>query len=347
MTHEDRLGPPPIEPLSEAAWSRVERGVWSHLDGTARVKPSPAATPRWWLAAVPVGLAAAIAAIWLATRGPTPDAMVAGESSRIVSGSAPAAISFGDIHIALDAGTAVVTSREAGRPTVVLERGAAWFTVAPRQQRPAVTVRAGDATITVVGTRFRVTCSDEQSTVEVDHGLVEVRFHGGLTKVGANQRWSSASPGPISSAAATPAPDGSPADPRAAAGPTLDAAPATTAPTPAPPPVQRPAATAPVKTTPAPRPKPTTEPGSATDVDRIEYDRLAALEPVAPEPALAGYLALARRASRWADPALFAAARLAADRHDRRARALIELYLERFPEGANAADAKHLRARLE
>jgi len=343
MTHEDRLGPPPVEPLSEAAWSRVERGVWAHLDAPTRGKPAPAAAPRWWLAAVPVGLAAAIAAIWLGTRGPLPDAMVAGEPSRVVSGSAPAAISFGDIHIALDAGTAVVTSRETGHPTVVLEHGAAWFTVAPRQQRPAVTVRAGDATITVVGTRFRVTRSDEQSTVEVEHGLVEVQFHGGVTRVGASQRWSSASPGQIASAAATPAPDRSSPDPLATAGPTRDAAPTAAAAPVAVPPVQHP----PVKAAPVPRPTPTPEPRSATDVDRIEYDRLAALEPVAPDAALAGYLALAHRVSRWADPALFAAARLAADRHDRRARALIELYLERFPAGANATDAKQLRARLE
>ena len=32
MTDDQRIGPPPIEPLSEAAWARVERGVWSQLD---------------------------------------------------------------------------------------------------------------------------------------------------------------------------------------------------------------------------------------------------------------------------------------------------------------------------
>ncbi|HEX7843642.1 MAG TPA: hypothetical protein VF469_39485, partial [Kofleriaceae bacterium] len=66
-----------------------------------------------------------------------------------------------------------------------------------------------------------------------------------------------------------------------------------------------------------------------------------------PDAALAGYLTLARGTSRWADPALFAAARLAVDRHDRRAETLLGIYLQRFPGGANAADARKLLARLK
>ncbi|HEX8108090.1 MAG TPA: hypothetical protein VF516_10210, partial [Kofleriaceae bacterium] len=83
------------------------------------------------------------------------------------------------------------------------------------------------------------------------------------------------------------------------------------------------------------------------DRDGAEYDRLAALEPTSPAAALKGYLALARGTSRWADPALFAAARLAADRHDPRAETLLGVYLQRFPGGANAADARQLLARLQ
>ena len=83
------------------------------------------------------------------------------------------------------------------------------------------------------------------------------------------------------------------------------------------------------------------------DTDRAVYDRLAALEPRDPAAALAGYLALARGTSRWADPALFAAARLATDRHDRRAVTLLAIYLQRFPNGANAIDAKQLLTRLQ
>ena len=96
-----------------------------------------------------------------------------------------------------------------------------------------------------------------------------------------------------------------------------------------------------------PQPQPTTPPDELDiDRDRAEYDRLAALEARSPETALAGYMVLAKGSSRWADPALFAAARLAADRHDRRAETLLGMYLTRFPGGANAADARQLLTHL-
>jgi hypothetical protein len=49
-----------------------------------------------------------------------------------------------------------------------------------------------------------------------------------------------------------------------------------------------------------------------------------------------------RSTSRWAERALFAAARLAADRKLPRARHLLEIYLTRFPAGANVGDARTL-----
>jgi hypothetical protein len=61
-----------------------------------------------------------------------------------------------------------------------------------------------------------------------------------------------------------------------------------------------------------------------------------------PKAAIDGYLDLSRRSARWAEPALFAAARLSADRHEARARHLIEIYLTRFPSGANVDDARKL-----
>jgi hypothetical protein len=96
-----------------------------------------------------------------------------------------------------------------------------------------------------------------------------------------------------------------------------------------------------------PQPQPITATDEVdVDRDRTEYDRLAALEARSPETALAGYMVLAKGTSRWADPALFAAARLAVDRHDRRAETLLGMYLTRFPGGANAADARQLLVRL-
>lgn len=351
------LGPPPVEPLSDAAWSRVERGVWLQLDAGAPAGSPPPPPRRWWLVATPLLAAAAVAAVVVATRGRPIDSV--DEPSRVLSGTAPSSVSFGDSHIELDATTALVMGHEAQHPRVLLERGAAWFTVAPRLQRPAFIVRAGDATVRVVGTRFRVARSEERIAVDVERGLVNVEFRGSVVPVAAGQHWSSDVPGRIASlapvASVTTAPSGD-------AMPSADVPelPDTAAPGAAPPapdaksPRHRPhhpaASNAGVRTeaTPAePTPGVTLADESDVDRDRAEYDRLAALEPRSPEAALAGYMALARGTSRWADPALFAAARLATDRHDRRAETLLGIYLQRFPSGANATDARQLLARLK
>jgi hypothetical protein len=281
-------------------------------------------------------------------------------------------VSLGDVHIELDAETALSTAHDAAQATVVLEHGGAWFTVAPRGRRPAFVVRAGDATIRVIGTRFHVARAGEHSAVDVEHGKVEARFRGITAEIGAGQRWSSEAPDRIESLAAAPAAtpgDAGPTpDPGASAGhaaPAPDGAGAGSARTadrisPARKPASKPRPEVNAQAAPSTQLPPATQAPRATqpppaahgappargDRDHAEYDRLAALEPAEPEAALTGYLALARRASLWADPALFAAARLAADRRDPRARALLELYLTRFPGGANALDARQLLARV-
>jgi hypothetical protein len=206
--------------------------------------------------------------------------------------------------------------------------------------------------VRVVGTKFRVLRSEERIAVEVDHGLVDVNFRGREVEIGGGQRWSSDAPGQIIATAAPP-PAPATAEPAAEA----PAAPAPEpAPEPTPPPARphRPARPAhpahPAAGSADARPEPAPGPASAApqvDRDGAEYDRLAALEARSPGAALTGYLALARGTSRWADPALFAAARLAVDRHDTRAATLLGIYLQRFPGGANAADARQLLAHLQ
>jgi hypothetical protein len=352
MTGDERLGPPPVEPLSEAAWARVERGVWAELDAETapiRVPPGPR---RWWAVATPLAAAAAVAALVVMTRGrPTTRS---DEPSRVVSGIAPSSVSFGDSHIELDAATALVMSHEAEHPTVLLERGAAWFTVAPRLQRPAFIVHAGDATVRVVGTRFRVGRSEERIAVEVDRGLVDVQFRGSVVAVGAGQRWSSEAPSRIAAIAAI-ATSPPPAEPVVGEAPASEVPDNSQPEAPGPAPRHEPRPPRPSATTGRAEPRPgaarpnASDPGDpgTVDRDRAEYDRLAALEPRSPDAALAGYLTLARGTSRWADPALFAAARLAVDRHDRRAETLLGIYLQRFPGGANATDARQLLARVQ
>jgi hypothetical protein len=369
MTDRDRLGPPPVEPMSDIAWSRVERGLWTRVDAGEAGPASSAASSarrsaaRWWIIAAPLA-AAAILAIVVGLRLIVPvgpgDEPVRFVSPAAQASSAPSAVSFEDSHIELDPDTALVTSREGGHPHVLLERGGAWFTVAPRRSRPALVVRAGDATVRVVGTRFRVARSDERIAVAVDHGAVDVQFRGMVIAVPAGHQWSSESPArasvlatvqpPAPAVASRPEPasePGSESEPESEPEIEMDAEDASPAKRISPKRTPRPAARPDAAGAATPEPPQGGAPAADIDRERAEYERLAALEPKAPDAAQRGYMALAKGTSRWAGLALYAAARLAADRHDKRAETLLGIYLQRFPSGANAEDARRLLSRLK
>jgi hypothetical protein len=242
------------------------------------------------------------------------------DPARIVAGSAPSSVTLGDVFIELDANSVV----QADGDHTIVEHGAAWFTVAPRGTRPAFVVDAGDATVKVVGTRFRVTRDGEHVAATVDHGIVEVTYHGTVVRLLAGQHWSSEQPGIIASNEPPPPP---------------------TPPTA----VVTPPVTPPIRPPPRPvvvPPTPPSHPQPPVDLDRIEFERLAAVEPHDTDAAIAGYLKLAGGSSKWAEPALYAAGRIASDRHDRRAQTLLTVYLNRFPHGANAAAVHILLDRL-
>jgi hypothetical protein len=204
--------------------------------------------------------------------------------------------------------------------------------VAPRTDRAPFAVRAGDTTIRVIGTRFRVAHSAELVAVEVEHGVVEVQHHERMLELRAGQRWSSAEPtrtaqlDPIHVPDPDPEPD-----------PVPEEEPAMTGKRKQPP-------TKPIKPTVKAEPKPKPE----VKVDaRARFERLAAMEARDPAGAIAGYLALASGTDAWAELSLFAAARLAHDRRDGRAKGLLERYLAKYPRGANADDARELLAALK
>lgn len=318
MTRDDvPSGPPPVEPMSDVAWARVERGLMARLDSpTAIVAPPAKRNPRW-LAIPAIVAAAAIAIVLIGRRddAPAPESQPVAtyEPSRVVAGDAPSSVSFGDAHVALDARTAIVMSYEGGSPSVLVEHGSSLFTVAPRAGRPPFVVRAGDTIVRVVGTQFRVTRADERVAVFVDHGIVEVLYRGNTVRVGASQEWHSEAPEAVTTIALAPPP---------------------------PPPPQ---ITAPPPTTTSP-PPPTTKP--AVDTDRAKYDRLVGLEARDPAAAITGYLELSRGNSKWSAVALYSAGRLAADRNDARAATFLTIYLRRFPTGANARDARTLLDRI-
>ncbi|MFN0246483.1 MAG: FecR domain-containing protein [Kofleriaceae bacterium] len=350
MSDKDRLGPPPVEPMTNAAWSRVERGVFERLD-----QPSPRALPdaraRWPYIVIPVFAVAAAAVILIvAMRDSSPRTEVAevptapNAPSRVVTGETPSQVSYGDAHLTVEAHAAIVMGREDRSPSVLVERGAVAFAVAPRERDPFV-VRAGDVVVRVVGTRFRVARYEERISVAVEHGLVDVQFRGTIHRLSTGQSWSTHEQ--TASAPTTP-------DPTTTPEPT-PSTPDTTRDTPAGP-TAKPVSGKPVPTTPDPTTPDRTTPdrtksdegsNATADLARTKFNEMAALERTDPERAISGYLDLSKGSSVWAGPALYSAGRLAFDRNDKRARTFLTFYLQRFPRGDNALDARGLLTRLD
>lgn len=313
---------PEVEPLSELEWQRVERGLFAALDCDAAVVEHTRSEPRrrgWAPWAFAAGFAAATAAVAIAIVVGTGDAPVAPSPpstaqgsgmasavapSRVVTHDAATEVSFGDATITVEAASAVTMHGDAARGVLILlERGAATFEVAPRVDRPAFVVQAGDVSVRVIGTRFTVSRSGDAARVDVVEGHVEVVSRGHRAQVLAGASWSSLDDReavvrdtPSSSGVAV-APFDPPATKKKA--PKVDA--------------------------------------------RALYEKAAALEATDPPAALAEYRAISRGKGPWAANALYAAGRLAAELGDEiSAAAYLRAYLDRFPGGANAADAKAL-----
>lgn len=129
-------------------------------------------------------------------------------------------------RVALADGSSIVVAPESRvRPCdgssacFVVEQGGAEFEVTPRGDGAPFVVRAGDVSVTVVGTRFTVTERERdgrsETTVEVAHGVVEVRVGDGTARrLGAGERFVMAfgEPGPEPvTAPETPASEATPA----------------------------------------------------------------------------------------------------------------------------------------
>jgi hypothetical protein len=335
--------------MSDVAWARVERGLMQRLDDEPAV---PAALPprrRWWLIAAPALAVAATIALVIGLRGGS-DPLAPNEPSRVVAGEAPSSVSFGDAHLALAARSAIVMTQEGGAPSVLVERGAVMFTVAPRAERPAFVVRAGDVVVRVVGTKFQVARYEERIAVAVEHGMVDVIFRGTTVRVGAAQQWSSEAPEVTTTIAlASPASPPSPSSPSSTS--STSPSPSSPSPSVSVPAIDAPTPTAKIETRVTDATSPSTSvatPGTkVVDGEQAKFERMQRIEPKDSAAAIAGYLEISRGNSKWAGNALFSAGRLAADRKDPRARTFLEIYLRRFPDGANAADAKNLLDRLQ
>ena len=213
----------------------------------------------------------------------------------------------GDVSVRMDPGSELVAVRGDRRSLLlVLEHGAARFAVPPRQAHQALVVLAGDARIEVVGTQFRVARDDQSVQVETYEGTVRVRQAGHSTLVTRGQRWPERA-----TAAASGASEASPA---AAAAPP---------------------AVSPVR------------PPDAPDRQRRRFEQASARERTEPKQALQIYGALARESGPWAGNALYALGRLELDLQlYRESGRHLQQYLERYPQGANAVDARSLLARI-
>lgn len=202
----ERLGPPPVDAMSDVAWARVERKVFSRMEATggtvtaavgAREIRGTSTRSTWVWLAVPAAAAAAFALAFFSMNGPSATPATASEEpSRIVAGSAPSSVTFGDTHLTLDANTALVMDQAAAKPTALLEKGSALFTVPARGERQ-FTVLAGDTTVRTANGQFRVSRDGELAQVKVDTGTVRVTFRGHDVTVAANHSWSAQQPADV------------------------------------------------------------------------------------------------------------------------------------------------------
>ena len=198
-TERERLGPPPVDALSDVAWARVERNVLTRNQGTITsavgAKELRGSSRNTWVwLAVPIAAAAAFALAFFSMNGPSqaPATQGSDEPSRVVAGEAPSSVTFGDTHVTLDAHTAIVMDQNATKPTAVLENGAAQFTVPARDRQ--LTVLAGDTLVHTANAEFRVVREGELASVHVTTGTVRITFRGHDVTVGAQHAWSAQQP---------------------------------------------------------------------------------------------------------------------------------------------------------
>lgn len=369
--------PPAVPPLSDAAIARIERGVFAALD----TRPLGAERPRSARRrALPVALAgaavvAAVFAVRDARHADTQPASAA-QVSTTTSGS-HIAIAGATLDVAPQ--SAINIGARDGAVVIALDRGSVTCEVAPRSKRAPFIVEAGATRVTVIGTKFSVHRVGEHATVSVDHGLVEVADTNMTELVHAGERFRPGEPvtreplasEPESAAAPSvevPAPRAppvaiaevqetpasrhhvrraalaSPVEPSLPSLPSLPSAPETEAPALA---EEAPAEASkpPEAAAPAPEGPPDAQPPPKGRSVQVLFELAAQLEVRDPEAALRiyGELSSGPQDDGWAASALFAAARLEAERgHTRRAHELATSYIQRFPRGPNADDARTL-----
>ena len=343
-----------VEPLGDPRWSRIERGMFTRLEGPAdggEVRRT--GNRRGWVGAACV-LAAAAAAVLVVVR--PSGALRSRDPVRLVTTSSPSRFTIGESSLWIEPSSLVLVSGDDEHGVdVVLDRGTVTCEVAPRHGRPPFVVDAGEVRVQVVGTRFTVTRGSVETSVGVDHGVVEVAVGGVVTVLHDGERWP-APPGPAGQAvpAATqtsspvaapvapgdPSPVLSPESPATVDAPAVAAthppSPGRRAATPGPAPSAAPQVSVAESAAPSPAPSP-----------QEQFETAAKIERTRPDDAEALYRQLVSGGTGWSASALFALGRLEADR-GRRADAvrLLQEYVTRYPRGINVDDARTLLSQM-
>lgn len=353
-----------VEPLSEQRWARIERSLVARLESQPRHER--ASEPQrgyfgvrtWLVAAAAMG---ALVVLLLAVRS-FPDQVTVDHPSRITTGESASHLALVGLTLDVEPQSAIVLSPETQQGMLlVLDRGSVVCDVAPRAQDAPLIVQAGAARVRVVGTRFRVTRSGEGATVTVYQGVVEVTSAGETKRVGAGEQWPAPTVSSIPAKSTQPENglnESEPEENAESAAPELgdESEPRTTPRHAA---AARPKSGQPVRagsgTETSPRPanddsrEDESEPkASPRPSPQTVFEQATVLERSDPARASQLYRSLESGSDSWAQNALYARGRLEASRGNRaEARRVLGRYLERFPRGGNAADARAVLRRLE
>lgn len=315
-----------LEPLPDARWDKIEQAAFARLDrehsaGSMQVRRLSSAGRHslfaWWPAAA-AACVAAVVALWLGSAEPA--------LSRISTGASASHVVLPGVELDIAPESAVVVSGSMNESQLlVLDRGEVTCEVAHRAVGKPFLVQAGEVRVEVVGTRFHVVRDGEAARVTVQEGVVKVSSRGQTQLVAAGQSW------PKLMAPATPT------APVSAAPPARSAQPDGVGSTSTEPPL-------------APRGPdvPLVDPRNSARSMQADFEAAARLEARSPDEAIRLYRKLQGGSSSWAQNALFAQGRLEAARGNRgEARRALGRYLERFPRGPNALDARGLLKQLE
>jgi hypothetical protein len=349
--------PVDVETFTEPRWARVERDVFAVLDDPP--EPKRARLPPRALVFAALASVAGIVVFLVAHGLSRPASM--GDPVRLATRESASRFSIGESSIEAAADTLVLVRGDDERGIdVVVDHGRIDCEVAPRHGRPPFVVDAGEVRVRVVGTAFSVTHDAKSTSVEVSHGLVEVITGGIVTTLHDGDRWQEGAAQAHVSASPSDATAGDSALPAEA--PTAVSTPTSRASEPAGG-IHAAARSAAVATVAAPVVAPSPagpspmqpwpddanpKPGARTAIGQDEFNAAAGIERKDPERAASIYRGLAASSSDWAPNALFALARLEAQRGHRAAAAdSLRTYLVRYPRGMNADDARTLLQQVQ